>query len=316
MNQMQERDTDRWACDGRCESSVRIAVVAPIGLRTCPSVARHLSAFSLIELLVVIAIIAMLVGILLPSLSRARDAARATKCLSQQRQLALAWTMYANDFRDFVVPAAEFAASSIGTGEVVYWFGTAGSPTVAPDATRGPLFSYFPSTLRENSALECPSQQWGTYRPQGNARLPTTTLGYNGYYLTPSRTPGYADAISSRPWQRLSTLSRPSEVFVFADTLLATSAMPRSTAFVDPPMLFNRSSGWVRNPAATSAFRHSGRMQVAHADTSVRALAPRHDAPIIGSTRGTPAIGAVSPDPGPHYVPDWNLWADSFASRR
>jgi prepilin-type N-terminal cleavage/methylation domain-containing protein len=268
-------------------------------------------AFSLIELLVVIAIISLLTGVLLPSLSRARDAARATRCLAQQRQLGLAWTMYASDFRDFVVPAADFAATSIGTGEVVYWFGTSGSATVAPDASRGPMFAYFPTTLRERSALECPAQPWGSYRPQGNAKSPTTTLGYNGYYFTPSRTPGYADAISMRPWQRISTVQRPSEVFVFGDTLLATTAMPRSTALLDPPKLFSADVGWRENASATSAFRHSGRVQVVHGDGSSRGYVAGVSAQIIGETRAAPAIGAVSADPGPHYVPDWKSWARS-----
>lgn len=268
-------------------------------------------AFSLIELLVVIAIVSLLTGILLPSLSRARDAARATRCLAQQRQLGLAWTMYASDFRDFVVPAADFAASSIGTSEVVYWFGTSGTTAVLPDASRGPMFAYLPTTLREQSALECPAQPWGTYRPQGNAKAPTTTLGYNGYYLTPARTPGYADAISMRPWQRLSTVQRPSEVFVFGDTLLATTAMPRSTALLDPPKLFSAAAGWRSNPSATSAFRHAGKVQVVHGDGSSRGFAAAEGAPIVGMTKGAPAIGAVSPDPGPHYVPDWQTWVRS-----
>ncbi|MDX9911173.1 MAG: prepilin-type N-terminal cleavage/methylation domain-containing protein [Phycisphaerales bacterium] len=56
---------------------------------------RNRRAFTLIELLVVIAIIALLIGILLPSLGAARESGRRTVCLSAQRMIALAATLYA-----------------------------------------------------------------------------------------------------------------------------------------------------------------------------------------------------------------------------
>ena len=56
--------------------------------------------FTLIELLVVIAIIAMLAAILFPVFSRAREKARQVMCMSNLRQLGMAWEMYAQDHDD------------------------------------------------------------------------------------------------------------------------------------------------------------------------------------------------------------------------
>lgn len=268
-------------------------------------------AFTLIELLVTIAVIGLLIGMLLPALAAARDAARTVACASNLRQLNTAWALYAGAYSDRALPLAYWSVQDIGTGPQVFWWGTHGSATTPVEYSRGFLAPYLDATLSPRSVLECPCQAWGSYRPQGPSKTITSTYGYNGYYLSPAKTPGWGETIGFRPWRRVSDIQRPADVFVFADALLpggSPSAPPGNTALLDPPRLYSSGPTWDVNDFPTTAFRHArprtgpGAANAARADGTVRAAAP---AVIVDAKN---SIGSVTIDNDPAYVPDWRTW--------
>lgn len=265
------------------------------------------SAFSLIELMVVSAIVALLLGLTLPALTSAREGGRQIACASNQRQLAVAWMLYAGDYDDASMPLAE--TRNLGGGDRIYWWGADGSGSGRVEYARGFISPYLEGGPSAGSVHQCPSQPWGSYEAQGPTGEITSTYGYNGYYLCPPATPGWSFSISHRPWRRISTIQRPADLLVFADTLLP-GRPPSNNALLDPPMLYQGlgSRRWRKNHAPTTAFRHArsgqaGASVAARADGSVR--------PYLAEpgwlTHPELRIGSVGED-NTWYVPDWEDW--------
>ena len=131
--------------------------------------------FTLIELLVVIAIIAILASMLLPALNKARDKAKAIKCISNMKQWGTAVSMYTTDYEDYVPPSR--MAGVTNSAHPYYGWIYNMIPYVAktfdPAATNNSGLLYCPANVKTqvSDIKECPSYIY-------SGRL---TDGYSGY---------------------------------------------------------------------------------------------------------------------------------------
>jgi|SRR5690554_1539801 len=195
-------------------------------------------AFTLIELLVVISIITILTTAALPSLVSARNLARSAYCLSNLRVQASAVSMYQSD-HDGLFPMYRRTNWPIPKYTTYFW----GSDDDPVDMSLSWYMQYLQNDLQ---SLWCPEMPWGSYTPQGRyVAEPTTTYGYNAFYLDKT--------LDGENLKKIEAIPRPDQLFVFVDAAMCWSpggvAIFQTSSYLEPV-----EGNFVQQP--TTHFRH------------------------------------------------------------
>jgi prepilin-type N-terminal cleavage/methylation domain-containing protein/prepilin-type processing-associated H-X9-DG protein len=185
------------------------------------------AGFTLIELLVVIAIIAILVALLLPALSQAKLKAQGLQCMSNHRQLCLAWRMYSDDNQDQLLFASENPYNPATTNQT--WvtgtldFNPANRSNWDPSLTieKSPMWSYCGHSL---AIWKCPADT-SFVEVNGQAKPRVRSMSMNIYLGGWGGTYGNWDLVMGSVWSDFKIYRKqtdlinpgPSSVFVFLD---------------------------------------------------------------------------------------------------
>jgi prepilin-type N-terminal cleavage/methylation domain-containing protein len=169
------------------------------------------TAFTLLELLVVIAIITILAGLLLPTLSRSKQHSQGIQCVNNLRQMQVAWTLYADDFQQMLVPNTGMFQPEYKANES--W--VLGDVSDLPDETNGLLLSQalLGSYAKNVSVYKCPADPGN---PRGTPRV--RSISMNNYMH--GKGGGLSEDFVMN--QRLTDIRQPSSSFVFLDERSST----------------------------------------------------------------------------------------------